>query len=749
MNHKMNKTSWLSVISSIMAIAILTLLIFNLNNASAVESPQKSLSIVLLGDSYTAGNGAGSYIGQKGSYQSRNSWGNRYAAWLNAQGVKATLTNLSHSGKTAEQVSTEQIAKVPANTNLVMLTAGGNDANFNDVVKQCFAVGYRDDKTCQEKVEAAISRFPTIIGLTENIFKNLEDRLSTGAQVVLVGYPLLSLDKPLILERCAVFDETIKECVKYTQYDASREVRKAGQQFNNMQKSMVDSWNTNSDLKVTFVDTIQGSFNQHEPDPQADTRNPKRWINEFFESEGIEKVDGGGDIQSKINLDQNNFYHPNITGHSKIAVDIISKVGVPDSAKPIAKTEGNVDIAFVVDTTGSMSYGISQVKQNINDISYQIQQNTNSARFALVDFQDHPSYGGYVYDYPARLQLDFTSDQMQIALAASNLRTGHGGDWEESVLSGAMTALNLDWRPGVRKIMIIIGDAPAKDPEPITGYTWQQVAQKAYEVDPVEVYAIDTESSGYLSNSIKSLVEQSGGQVLSGSNITQSIIDSVEHSTAKPFGWIQGPYVIKQGESLELDARASYAVDSSIEKIDWDLDGNGDFETPSEDLLLSHQFDAAFSGTIGVRITDSNGRVGFGSTQLDVTDDGDTVPVEADNCPLVANLSQIDADNDGKGDDCDDDIGWPTVDKEGLTVRTEERQDPVKPPVSSESCSNIFDYIRSKLNPKSTCKIDPITAIVNTIKQVAPPKSNPTQPECKKWGLLQLFKNPICLTAKN
>lgn len=743
--HNMQLSTLVIITLSLLTIP---LIFFNKNQIASAVSTQKSLSIVLLGDSYTAGNGAGSYIGQKGSYQSRNSWGNRYAAWLNAQGVKTTLTNLSHSGKTAIEIRNEQIEKVPANTNLVMLTAGGNDAKFEDVVKQCFAKGFRDDKGCRESVEFATSNFPAIISKTNEIFKNLEDRLSPSAQVVLVGYPLLSLDKPLILERCAVFDETIKECVKYTQYDASREVRKAGQQFNNLQKSMVDSWNTNSDLKVTFVDTIQGSFNQREPDPQADTRNPKRWINEFFESEGIEKVDGGGEIQSRLNLDQNNFYHPNITGHSKIAADIINKVGVPDSAKPIAKTEGNVDIAFVVDTTGSMSGAINQVKQNINDISYQIQQTTNSARFALVDFQDHPAYGGGYYDYPARLRLDFTPDQTKLALATYDLQVGDGGDWKESVLSGAMTALNLDWRPGVRKIMIIIGDAPAKDPEPITSYTWQQVAQKAYEVDPVEAYAIDVSGASFLSNSIKGLIEQSGGQVLSGSNITQSIIDSVEHSTAKPFGWIQGPYVIKQGESLELDARASYAVDSSIEKIDWDLDGNGDFETPSEDLLLSHQFDAAFSGTIGVRITDSNGRVGFGSTQLDVTDDGDTVPLEADNCPLVANLSQIDADNDGKGDDCDDDIGWPTVDKEGLTVRTEERQDPVKPPVSSESCSNIFDYIRSKLNPKSTCKIDPITAIVNTIKQVAPPKSNPTQPECKKLSILNLFRNPICLSAK-
>lgn len=68
---------------------------------------------------------------------------------------------------------------------------------------------------------------------------------------------------------------------------------------------------------------------------------------------------------------------------------------------------------------------------------------------------------------------------------------GDGGDTPESMYSGAMTALNLPWRPGVRKV-IIIGDAPGKDPEPVTGFTLAAVQAKALAVDPAQIYAVAT-----------------------------------------------------------------------------------------------------------------------------------------------------------------------------------------------------------------------------------------------------------------
>lgn len=676
--------SGLAILVAIISSAVLIIGTQLSQPARASQSQNlKALSITLIGDSYTAGNGIGSYSGPKGSYRSSKNWGSVYASWLNTQGVKTTTTNLAWSGSKINDIVREQTPLLSSNTDLVMLTAGGNDANFEAVVKQCFATGFRDIKDCREKVEYATSQFDKIISNTETLFTSLSSKLPSSAQVVLVGYPLLSLDKTYILERCAVVDNTDGTCIKYDRYDAAKAIRTAGKSFNDKQKALVNSWNASHDLKVTFVDTIQSSFATHEPEPHATSKNPVRWINEFFETEGSAKNDGT--TSSRISYDQNNWYHPNITGHRKIALDIINTVGIPSSAKAIAPTSSDTDIVFVVDTTGSMGDTINQVKANIPTLASDIASLSRTTRFALVDFQDHPVEGGGPSDYPAKVQLPFTSSIAELTSSAQNLTLGYGGDWEESVYSGAMAGLELDWRPGVKKIMIIIGDAPAKDPEPVTGYTWQQVAQKAYNVDPVEIYAIDV-ASGYLNGSVYELVKQTGGMTLVGQgDISAPILSSLQHSLAKPFGWIQGPYIIKDGDTLELDGSASYAVDGEITKIEWDLDGNGAFETTSPDLVYSHQFTQEFSGTIGIKITDSNGNTGYGSTHLDVTDDGDSIPASIDNCPAIANQNQADFDSDGIGDDCDDDIGWPTTDKEGLRILDYEPVDTPEAPEQPET----------------------------------------------------------------
>jgi PKD domain len=241
---------------------------------------------------------------------------------------------------------------------------------------------------------------------------------------------------------------------------------------------------------------------------------------------------------------------------------------------------------------------------------------SSSYRFALVTFKDHPAGGGEPGDYPSQVDLNFGSDVVKFESVLDGLAVSGGGDWEESVYSGAMAGLNLDWRPGVKKAMIVLGDAPPKDPEPITGFTAAGVAKTAYDIDPVEIYAVDT--GGMLSPSMQSLVDSSGGKsysTWSGGNVPQLITDALATALNKPFGWLQGPISGLVGDPIVLDARGSYATAGSLTQYEWDFNGDNTYELTTPEPVVNHIFASPFSGTVGVRVTASNGQSAVGSAQ--------------------------------------------------------------------------------------------------------------------------------------
>lgn len=197
-----------------------------------------------------------------------------------------------------------------------------------------------------------------------------------------------------------------------------------------------------------------------------------------------------------------------------------------------------------------------------------------------------------------------------------------GGDWPETVYSGVTSALNLSWRSGVRKIAIVLGDAPAKEPEPHTGHDAHSVAVHALGVDPVEVYAIDTGSLTSPLSNVQSLVDETGGSTFlldPNSDIPTLITEAMTTALSKPFGWLQGPIIGEVGESLEFDARGSYAIGSVLTSYEWDFDSDGVIDETTTSGLVKHAFAAPFTGTASVTVTDALGAMSRGSAPISVT----------------------------------------------------------------------------------------------------------------------------------
>ena len=75
----------------------------------------------------------------------------------------------------------------------------------------------------------------------------------------------------------------------------------------------------------------------------------------------------------------------------------------------------------------------------------------------------------------------------------------------------------------------------------------------------------------------------------------------------------------KAGETVQFDASASKDLDGSIVKYEWDLDGNGSYETDTGTTpSASRSYAGAASINVGLRVTDNAGNTGSAARTLTV-----------------------------------------------------------------------------------------------------------------------------------
>jgi len=124
----------------------------------------------------------------------------------------------------------------------------------------------------------------------------------------------------------------------------------------------------------------------------------------------------------------------------------------PASAKP------TVEVAFVLDTTGSMARLIEGAKRKIWSIATTIVDSNPDAdiRMGLVAYRD-------IGDDYVTSKIELTRDIQDLYANLLELKARGGGDWPESVNEALDVAVNkLQWTPGgdVRHIVFLVGDAP-------------------------------------------------------------------------------------------------------------------------------------------------------------------------------------------------------------------------------------------------------------------------------------------------
>ena len=121
------------------------------------------------------------------------------------------------------------------------------------------------------------------------------------------------------------------------------------------------------------------------------------------------------------------------------------------------------DIIFIIDTTGSMSGEINNVKNNVGYFVDALKEKGISAGLALVEYRDIEEDG---YD-TTKVHKNGTSNWFYDMDAyknkiASSLYASGGGDTPESVVDALETARLLDMRASAGKIFILVTDANYK-----------------------------------------------------------------------------------------------------------------------------------------------------------------------------------------------------------------------------------------------------------------------------------------------
>lgn len=298
-----------------------------MGDATAATVAKPTEHILVMGDSYSAGNGAGSYIAgsPKTCYRSSKNYGQVFATTIQKPPYNqpAVVTNVACSGAVSADITTvsqypnvaKQISSVTTSYDTIFLTIGGNDVDFGDIVKNCLISKTNDGTKCN-----------TFLGGAENLIANgtIATRIKgvlaairtkdIGAEIVLLGYPFL--------EGSSTYTLTAGNGVVV---QVGKRLHALQVAANTLEQSVVTGLNSvNSGTPFVFV-SVQQLFNGPPfHGLYAAKVNPNRWM-----------------VQPSVDVPLypcDTCYHPNTTGWAKEGALLASSATVPKSTKPLIAT---------------------------------------------------------------------------------------------------------------------------------------------------------------------------------------------------------------------------------------------------------------------------------------------------------------------------------------------------------------------------------------------------------------------------
>ncbi|MGO2658190.1 PKD domain-containing protein [Mycetocola reblochoni] len=211
---------------------------------------------------------------------------------------------------------------------------------------------------------------------------------------------------------------------------------------------------------------------------------------------------------------------------------------------------GALDLAVVLDTTGSMSSAISAAGTTAVDLATTV--SSSGGRVALVDYRDAGD------SWTSRIRTDFTADAATYAAAVGEMWAGEGGDIPEATLFALNTALTeLSWDDDAARAVIVITDAPFHDPDRADPSLTSSGVAAALAGSGTAVHALLTDRSADTSGQYSALASATGGSVTTlgaaGSTIEELLASLVDDVVSRPYvTFTQPSYAFEAGTAGEL-----------------------------------------------------------------------------------------------------------------------------------------------------------------------------------------------------
>jgi Mg-chelatase subunit ChlD len=238
-----------------------------------------------------------------------------------------------------------------------------------------------------------------------------------------------------------------------------------------------------------------------------------------------------------------------------------------------------LDLAFIVDTTGSMGGLIQSAQQQMISMMRELLKAVEvDMRLGVVEYRDHPPQDKLVARaYP------FTGDLDKGQKTINQLKADGGGDGPESVFDGVIAACHdLKWREHARRIAVLVGDAPPhgvgdrgdsfKDGCPC-GETIDSVTRAAEEAR-ITLYAMGLTRDKVMIDSFTLLSQMTGGEFFQAGGGNDAI-ERLKAVLAGEFG------------NLEFDQRALDAYQANPETSIDDLAAQLESSRPAVSAALS------------------------------------------------------------------------------------------------------------------------------------------------------------------